>query len=72
MPRPPLDPDAGVMTTIVAARVPDADADALVALARARGLRRPELIREILRHAIAKWAAEAELEGDTGPPVEGG
>jgi hypothetical protein len=58
----PLDPEAGAMSTIVAARVPDSDADALVELARRRGVKRPELIREILHHALAKTAAEADAE----------
>jgi hypothetical protein len=61
------------MGTIVAARMPDSDADALVDLARRRGVKRPELIREILRHALARAAAETELEQQAraGPPKGG-
>jgi hypothetical protein len=57
------------MSTIAAARLPDADNDRLVELARRKGLRRPEMIRELMHWALDKWA-EAELE-DTEPPDGG-
>jgi hypothetical protein len=65
------------MTAYVSARVVDEDADELVALTRSRGIKRPEMIREILRYGLAKARAEEEREAaerraDTGPPGEGG
>ena len=59
MPRPPIYPLDGPMD-VLGVRVPVSDSDALVELARKRGVKRPELIREILRHALAKAEEERE------------
>jgi hypothetical protein len=70
----PRDPEAGVMT-VLGVRIPDADRDALVELARKKDVKRPELIREMMRWAIARWTAELEAEAElarTGPPDGGG
>jgi hypothetical protein len=40
------------MSTIAAARVSDADNDRLVELARRKGMKRPELIRELMKWAL--------------------
>jgi hypothetical protein len=64
MSRYPALNERGGRAVLVQARVSDADHDALVELARRKGLKQPEMIREIMRWAIAKYVAEE----DTGPP----
>jgi hypothetical protein len=67
----PVDREAGAMHTVLGVRLHNDDRDALVELARARGMKHPEMIRQILRHAIAKWAeADAELERERSAPLE--
>ena len=59
MARPPIYDEP---MEVLGVRVPTSDADALVELAGKRGVKHPELIREILRHALAKAKAEEERE----------
>jgi hypothetical protein len=69
VPQRPLNPRGGTAARIEA-RLPDEDHDALTEQARRRGVRQPQLLREIIRHAVQKWMAEAELER-AGPPAGG-
>ena len=56
----PLNSSGGTAARIEA-RMPDADHDRLVELARRKGLKRPVLIRELIRQALDQAEAE-ELE----------
>jgi hypothetical protein len=68
---PPLTYPLDGPMVLLGVRVPASDADALVELARRKHMKRPELVREMMRWALDRWAAEAEL-ADTGPPSQGG
>jgi len=60
MPPVPLNP-AGGKAVLVQARMPDAEVTRLAALAERRGVRQPELVRELIRLALDQFEAE-ELE----------
>lgn len=47
---------------VLGVRVPTSDRERLVELARRKGVKHPELIREIIQHALAKAKAEEERE----------
>ena len=52
---------------VLGVRVPVSDRERLVELARQKGVKRPELIREIIEHALTKAKAEEERKR-AGPP----
>jgi hypothetical protein len=66
----PLNPGGGTAARIEA-RMPDADHDRLVALARKKGLKRPELIRELMKWALDRAEALERERAEPQPPAGG-
>jgi predicted DNA-binding protein len=60
MARPPRFPE-GAMSNIVAARVPDEDHDRLIELARRKGMKHPEMVRQVIMWGLER-AAQIERE----------
>ena len=71
MPRPPLNPGGGAAARIET-RMPDCDHDRLVELARRKGLKRPEMIRELMRWALDRAEAQEREERERAEPLASG
>jgi hypothetical protein len=71
MPQIPLNASGGTAPRIEA-RMTHGDHDRLVELARKKGLKRPEMIRELMRWALDKAEAEEREERERAQPLASG
>lgn len=67
MGRPPLNPRGGDAVRIET-RIEDGDHDRLVELARKKGLKHPEMIRELMKWALDRAEAEERAERERAMP----